>query len=40
MPPTFSKLKGHIALGLSICLFQKKNMLGFLNLINGFLIKQ
>ena len=44
MPPTLKKLKGHIALGLSIppvsASFQKKNKLRFLNFINGFLIKK
>ena len=38
MPPTLKKLRGHVALGLPIH-ESVKNMPGFLNFINGFLIK-
>ena len=40
MLPTSKRLKGHIALGLSVLLSEKKIKLGFLNFIDGFLIKK
>ena len=40
MPPTLKNVRGHIALGLSVSLYKKKNKLGFLNFIDGFRIKK
>ena len=41
MPPTLKKLKGHIALGMSVCSsVQTKIKLGFLNFLDRFLSKK